>query len=133
MSFVAIPEPDRAHASARWLGGLIVHYLHWSVVFFVNIPVGLLGLLLVYLHLPDYREAKTHRLDIAGLVLFGAGIALLSYVLEVFGEHRLTPARDLGLLAISRAAARGLRLLRPAHAFPLLNSGCFASAPSAPR
>src|SRR5271154_4584865 len=67
-------------------GGLIVAYLHWRMIFFVNIPIGLVGLLMVYWHLPDYRE-KTHPLDIVGLILFGSGIALLSYVLEIFGEH----------------------------------------------
>ena len=47
-------------------GGLIVGYLHWQI-FFLNIPIGLAGLVLVYLHLPDYRE-KTHPLDTVGLI-----------------------------------------------------------------
>jgi MFS family permease len=82
-------------------GGLIVGYLHWRLIFFVNIPIGLVGLYMVYLHLPDYRE-HTDPLDVAGLILFGSGVALLSYVLEVFGEHTLTHALEiLGLLAIS--------------------------------
>ena len=88
MSFVAIPSLIGPMVGPI-AGGLIVAYLHWSVVFFVNIPVGLLGLYFVRRHLPDYREAQTHPLDIAGLVLFGGGIALLSYVLEVFGDNTL--------------------------------------------
>ena len=55
---------------------------------------------MVYLHLPDYRE-KSNPLDLVGLILFGSGIALLSYVLEVFGEHTLSAREILGLLAIS--------------------------------
>ena len=46
MSFVAIPSlvgPMLGPVT----GGLIVAYLHWSVVFFVNVPVGLLGLYFV--------------------------------------------------------------------------------------
>src|SRR6202451_1127456 len=61
MSFVAIPSligPMLGPVA----GGLIVGYLHWSFVFFVNLPVGLTGLVLVYLHLPDYREEHTHPL-----------------------------------------------------------------------
>src|ERR1700743_971972 len=50
-------------------GGLIAGYLHWRFIFFVNIPIGLVGLLVVYLHLPDYRE-PTHPLDIVALILF---------------------------------------------------------------
>jgi MFS family permease len=37
-------------------GGLIVAYFHWRLIFFVNIPIGLVGLFLVYLHSRDYRE-----------------------------------------------------------------------------
>jgi MFS family permease len=69
-------------------GGLIVGYLHWRVIFFVNMPIGLCGLLMVYLHLPDYREASHHPLDMVGLILFGSGIALLSYVLEYSANTR---------------------------------------------
>ena len=56
---------------------------------------------LVYRHLPDYREEHSHPLDFIGLILFGSGIALLSYVLEVFGEHTLSGLVMLGLLLIS--------------------------------
>src|SRR3954471_1283435 len=88
MSFVSIPSLVGPMLGPV-IGGLIVHYLHWSVVFFVNIPVGLVGLFLVWRFLPDYRAERTHPLDILGLILFGSGIALLSYVLEVFGETSL--------------------------------------------
>jgi len=57
-------------------GGLIVGYLQWRFIFFVNLPIGLAGLILVYLHLPDYREERTNPLDIVGLILFGSGVAL---------------------------------------------------------
>src|ERR1700731_1642900 len=63
MSFVAIPGlvgPMLGPVA----GGLILGYLHWRVIFFVNIPIGLAGLLMVYLHLPDYREADTPPLDV---------------------------------------------------------------------
>src|SRR6202012_3677835 len=98
MSFVAIPGLIGPMLGPI-VGGLVVAYLHWRMIFFVNIPIGLAGLVLVYIHLPDYREEHTHPLDLLGLALFGSGIALLSYVLEVFGEHTLSPAAILELLA----------------------------------
>jgi EmrB/QacA subfamily drug resistance transporter len=97
MSFVAIPALIGPMLGPI-AGGLIVGYLHWRFIFFVNIPIGLIGLLMVYLHLPDYREEKTNPLDIVGLILFGSGVALLSYVLEIFGEHELGAGEILGLL-----------------------------------
>jgi MFS family permease len=105
-------------------GGLIVDYLHWRVIFFLNIPIGLLGLVLVYIHLPDYRE-ETHPLDIVGLILFGSGIALLSYVLEVFGEHTLSGREVAGLAALSLALLGGYWLHAKSLAFPLLQLGLF--------
>jgi MFS family permease len=119
MSFVAIPGLIGPMLGPL-LGGLIIGYFHWSVIFFVNIPIGLCGLVLVYRHLPNYREKRNYRLDIIGLVLFGSGIALLSYVLEVFGETTLSGREILGLLGISAAllAAYGLHTKRTPH--PLL-------------
>ncbi len=123
MSFVSIPALI-APMLGPIAGGLIVGYLHWRVIFFLNIPIGLIGLVLVYLHLPDYREV-THPLDTVGLILFGSGIALLSYVLEVFGEHALSAREILGLLVLSLALLAGYWLHAKSLAFPLLQLGLF--------
>jgi EmrB/QacA subfamily drug resistance transporter len=108
-----------------FLGGLIVNYFHWRVIFFVNIPVGLLGLYLVYRHLPDYREEHTPPLDLVGLVLFGSGIALLSYVLEVFGETTLSTREILGLLIISLMLLGGYAFHAMHTEFPVLQTKLF--------
>jgi EmrB/QacA subfamily drug resistance transporter len=124
MSFVAIPGligPMLGPVS----GGLITGYFHWSVIFFVNVPIGLVGLYLVYRHLPDYREKDTPPADIVGLILFSAGIALLSYVLEVFGEHTLSGREILGLLLISAALLAGYGLHATHSAHPLLRLQLF--------
>jgi EmrB/QacA subfamily drug resistance transporter len=123
MSFVAIPALVGPMLGPI-AGGLIVGYFHWRVIFFLNLPIGIAGLCLVYLHLPDYRE-KSNPLDIVGLILFGAGIALLSYVLEVFGEHTLSLREILAVLAISIALLAGYGLHASKFAFPLLALGLF--------
>ncbi len=100
MSFVAVPAligPMLGPVA----GGVIVGFLHWRMIFFINVPIGLLGLYFIYRHLPDYREERIDPLDIIGMILFGAGVALLSYVLEVFGEHTLSVREILSLLALS--------------------------------
>jgi EmrB/QacA subfamily drug resistance transporter len=119
MSFVAIPALIGPMLGPI-AGGLIVGYFHWSLIFFVNIPIGLAGLCMVYLRLPDYRE-PTSPLDVAGLILFGSGVALLSYVLEVFGEHTLNAGEILGLLALSALLLAGYGFHATKTAYPMLN------------
>src|ERR1700678_4031675 len=123
MSFVAIPGLIGPMLGPI-AGGLIVGYFHWRWIFFVNIPIGLVGLLMVYFHLPDYRE-RTHPLDIVGLILFGSGIALLSYVLEIFGEHTLSVREILGLLIMSLALLGGYWLHAKGTLYPLLQLSLF--------
>jgi EmrB/QacA subfamily drug resistance transporter len=125
MSFVSIPALV-APMLGPIAGGLIVGYLHWRFIFFLNIPIGLAGLILVYLHLPDYREENTHPLDVVGLILFGSGIGLLSYVLEIFGEHTLSSREMSGLLAMSLVLLVGYGIHSRSLEFPLLEIKLFS-------
>jgi len=125
MSFVSIPALV-APMLGPIAGGLIVGYLHWRFIFFLNIPIGLAGLILVDRHLPDYREEQTHPLDVVRLILFGSGIALLSYVLEIFGEHTLSPMEMSGLLAVSIALLAGYGIHGSSLPFPLLQLRLFS-------
>ena len=123
MSFVAVPAligPMLGPVA----GGLIVGFLHWRMIFFINVPIGLLGLYFVYRYLPDYRE-RVDQLDIIGMILFGAGVALLSYVLEVFGEHTLSAGEILGLLALSIVLLLGYGRHATTTRHPLLRLGLF--------
>jgi EmrB/QacA subfamily drug resistance transporter len=122
MSFVSIPGLVGPMLGPL-LGGLIIHTFHWSIIFFVNIPIGLAGLILVYRHLPNYRARRNPPLDVIGLILFGSGIALLSYVLEVFGEHTLSGREIGGLLALAFALLAGYALHTTRTLHPLLHLG----------
>src|SRR3984957_16150369 len=63
MSFVAIPALIGPMLGPL-AGGLIVGFFHWRAIFFVNVPMGLAGLYLVYRHLPDFRSEGTKPLDV---------------------------------------------------------------------
>lgn len=106
-------------------GGFIIEYFHWSLIFFVNIPIGLLGLYMVFRYLPDYRAKDSKPLDVVGLILFGSGIAILSYVLEVFGEHTLNLSALLALLALSGVLLAGYGFNSHRLLYPLLNLQLF--------
>jgi EmrB/QacA subfamily drug resistance transporter len=124
MNFVLIPALIGPLLGPT-VGGVIVHWLSWREIFFVNVPVGLLALTLIHRFLPDYRAESARPLDVIGLVLFGSGIALLSWLLEVFGEHRLdaTSTAVLLLLSLALLAAYVLHAARTPH--PLLRLDLF--------
>ena len=106
MNFVIIPALIGPLLGPT-VGGLIVEWLSWREIFFVNVPVGLTAIGLIYRYMPDYRGEESRPLDVIGLVLFGGGTALLSWLLEIFGEHRIdvTSGAILLLLALSMLSA----------------------------
>ena len=110
MNFVVIPALI-GPLLGPLTGGLIVHWLPWRTIFLLNLPFGLFGLWLVSKYMPDYFDDKVAPLDRTGFLLFGGAIALLSYVLEIFGEHRL----PLGPIALLFLAAIGMLLLYGWH------------------
>ena len=99
------------------VGGLIVHWLSWREIFFVNIPVGMMALWLIYRHMPDYYGDTSPALDITGLALFSSGTALLSWILEIFGEYH-SDSTSVGLLLL---VAFGLLAAYAWHAFQTPN------------
>ncbi len=124
MNFVIIPALIGPLLGPT-IGGLIVYWLPWQAIFFVNVPVGLAALWLIRRHMPDYRSENPPALDIIGLVLFGCGIALLSWVLEIFGEHFLdaTLIGILVALSFTLLATYGWHASR--HKHPLLQLSLF--------
>jgi EmrB/QacA subfamily drug resistance transporter len=124
MNFVIIPALIGPLLGPT-VGGLIVHWLSWREIFFVNVPMGLLALYLIHRYMPDYRSSEPRELDLIGLVLFASGTALLSWLLEVFGEHHLdmTSAAVLLILAISLLAAYVWHALKTPY--PLLRLALF--------
>ena len=119
MNFVIIPALIGPLLGPT-VGGLIVHWLSWRYIFFVNVPVGLLALWLAQRHMPDYRGDAERPLDIVGLVLFGSGAALLSWLLEIFGEHQLDAASAAVMLLLSLSLLAAYVLHARATPHPLL-------------
>ena len=124
MNFVIIPALIGPLLGPT-VGGLIVHWLSWHYIFFINVPVGLMALWLAHRYMPDYRGDASRPLDVVGLVLFGSGAALLSWLLEIFGEHQIdaTSAAVLLLLSLSLLAAYVWHARETPH--PLLRLALF--------
>lgn len=73
------------------VGGYLVDYLSWHWIFLINIPIGIVGVLMSLKLMPDYRSKHLH-FDFKGFLLFGAASLLLSIALESFGNAKnVTP------------------------------------------
>jgi EmrB/QacA subfamily drug resistance transporter len=68
------------------LGGFIVTYLDWPWIFYINVPIGIAGLILAMRLIPDIREASSSRFDFPGLVLSGTALSCLIFGCE-FASH----------------------------------------------
>ncbi|MGH7881115.1 MAG: MFS transporter, partial [Candidatus Binataceae bacterium] len=71
------------------VGGFIVTYSSWRWIFFMNVPIAILGVILVTLYIPDIRQEETIPLDFRGFVLTGLGLAGLVFGFETLGRAML--------------------------------------------
>jgi len=73
------------------LGGFIVTYASWRWIFYINVPFGILGFLLVGRFIAEVREETAVPLDLRGFALAGFGLAALMYGFEMAGRGMLGP------------------------------------------
>ncbi len=83
------------------LGGIITHHFSWSWIFWVNIPVGILAILLSIKLLPSMPSRPVPPLDKIGFILFGSGLASLTIGLSMFSESYLNHTQALYFIIIS--------------------------------
>ena len=72
------------------LGGLMVTYWSWHWIFLINVPIGLVGIVLVLRHVPYYPGVREQGLDARGLALSAVAMAALVFGFEALG-HGLLP------------------------------------------
>ncbi|WP_112663631.1 DHA2 family efflux MFS transporter permease subunit [Microvirga flavescens] len=78
------------------LGGFITTYWDWRWIFFINIPIGILGMVLATLHVPNIKEPDTPPLDYVGFLLSGFGLALLMLGFASGGRHLIPLSISIG-------------------------------------
>src|SRR5215470_16596753 len=72
------------------VGGVLVTAASWRWVFYVNVPIGILGFVFGAVFLPEHREAGAGRFDLPGFLLAGAGLGTLMYALSEGPSHGWT-------------------------------------------
>jgi EmrB/QacA subfamily drug resistance transporter len=124
MNFVIIPALIGPLLGPT-VGGLIVHWLSWREIFFVNVPMGIAALAIIRRYMPDYRGDEPRPLDVIGLVLFGSGTAILAWLLEIFGEHTIDEVEGAVLLLVSLSLLGAYAWHARQTAYPLLRLALF--------
>jgi EmrB/QacA subfamily drug resistance transporter len=89
------------------LGGFITTYWHWRWIFFLNVPIGFIGVALALKFVPQIREDDPGRFDPVGFVLSGAGLALLMLGLATAGQHLLSLTSSIVCAIIGVAVIAG--------------------------
>jgi len=118
------------------VGGLIVTYFSWRWIFDINIPIGILGIVLVSLFVEDVREPPRGRFDGIGLLFSGIALASLMFGLETAGRGVVPRDLTATMIAIGLVAVVGYLLHARRHPAPLLDLSlmrlpCFGVALSA--
>jgi len=115
------------------LGGAIVTFSSWRWIFFINLPIGLLGVVLVTRFVPNIREESAPPLDLHGFVLTGAGLACLVFALENVGRGPLSTAwvlalAGVGTLCLTLFVMHAKRVTNPAVDLSLFRIPTFNAA-----
>jgi len=80
------------------LGGFITTYFHWRWIFWINVPIGLIGVALALRFIENIREREIARFDFAGFALSGAGLLALIFGLTLIGNGLAPPVVIVALI-----------------------------------
>jgi EmrB/QacA subfamily drug resistance transporter len=133
MSIVAVPAM-LAPILGPTIGGLILDNASWRWIFYVNVPIGIVAVILALRILPRVEAAPSNRLDVRGLALMATGLPLLTYGLAEIGvTGSLTATKVVGpclvgLALIAAFVVHALRVPNPLLDLRLYRRPTFASA-----
>src|SRR6476659_710184 len=108
------------------LGGVITEHISWNWIFFVNVPIGILGVIASIVVVPESRDtSKEQRLDVPGLLSSGIGLLARVYALIEAHKYGWTSGLILGLFAIAAVALTAFVLLEMHQRLPMLDLTLF--------
>ncbi|HEX2346775.1 MAG TPA: MFS transporter [Gaiellaceae bacterium] len=109
------------------VGGLITEHLDWSWIFFVNVPVGILGIAASYLFIDESRDETHARLDLPGLATSAIGLFALTYGLIEANSYGWSSTRIVGSFVLAGVSLLAFLQLERRQRDPMLPLELFRS------
>jgi EmrB/QacA subfamily drug resistance transporter len=109
------------------VGGLITEHLDWSWIFFVNVPIGILGIVASYLFIDESRDETHVRLDLPGLATSAVGLFALTYGLIEANTYGWSSTRIVGSFVLAGVSLFAFVLLERSQRDPMLPLELFRS------
>jgi EmrB/QacA subfamily drug resistance transporter len=107
-------------------GGLIVDNINWNWIFFVNVPVGVAGVVASRIFITESRDTSHEQsVDVPGLVTSGAGLFALTYALIEGNRHGWSSPEIVGLFAASALLLAAFVLVEHRQRLPMLDLSLF--------
>ena len=139
----AFPQPkDRARAVGIWgavagvsfalgppLGGALTQSIGWRSIFWINLPIGLIAVVLAALYVPESKAARARAFDPVGQLLVFVFLVAVTYAV-IDGPHAgWHSTQTVGLFSLSAASLAGFLFYEARRKEPLLNLRFFRSVP----
>jgi EmrB/QacA subfamily drug resistance transporter len=117
-----------ALAAGPLVGGLITEHINWNWIFYINVPVGVLGLIAARIVIRESKDTSlVQRLDLPGLLTSGIGLFALTFALIEANRYGWTSVTILGLFALAAAGLVSFVLLERHQRAPMLDLSLFRS------
>jgi MFS transporter, DHA2 family, methylenomycin A resistance protein len=134
----AFPPERRAWAIGIWagvagvgfglgpvIGGFLIEAFDWSAIFWVNVPLGFVGVALTVVGVRESRDPHASRLDLGGAALASAGLFCLTFGLVETDNHGWTSVFTLSLLGAAVVLLVSFAAYEAHHQQPMLPLGFF--------
>jgi EmrB/QacA subfamily drug resistance transporter len=107
------------------VGGFITTYFTWHWNFYINVPIGLVGMVIALRYIPDVRMPRPSAFDITGFIIIACGMGTAQFAIENLGRHTIDNAVEAMLVGLAIAILAGYWIYARRRYAPVLELKMF--------